>query len=91
VVSAFRLAQGALFHRLNNRACIYLIDDLPAELDEHHCRQFCEFLEASANQCFITCVDPELLSRVWQPETDVALFRLESGTLTHRGAPGDQT
>jgi DNA replication and repair protein RecF len=91
VVSAFRLAQGALFHRLNNRACIYLIDDLPAELDERHCRQFCEFLEASANQCFITCVDPDLLSRVWQPETDVALFRVESGTLTHRGAPGDQT
>jgi len=91
VVSAFRLAQGALFNRLNNRACIYLIDDLPAELDERHCRQFCEFLEASANQCFITCVDPGLLSRVWQPETDVALFRVESGTLTHRGAPGDQT
>jgi len=91
VVSAFRLAQGALFHRLNNRACIYLIDDLPAELDERHCRQFCEFLEASANQCFITCVDPSLLSRVWQADTDVALFRVESGTLTHRGAPGDQT
>lgn len=91
VVSAFRLAQGALFHRLNHRACIYLIDDLPAELDEYHCRQFCKFLEASANQCFITCVDPGLLSRVWQPETDVALFRVESGTLTHKGAPGDQT
>jgi DNA replication and repair protein RecF len=91
VVSAFRLAQGALFHRLSNRACIYLIDDLPSELDERHCRQFCEFLEASANQCFITCVDPGLLSRIWQPETDVALFRVESGTLTHEGAPGDQT
>ncbi|MBR9827073.1 MAG: DNA replication/repair protein RecF [Oceanospirillales bacterium] len=91
VVSAFRLAQGALFHRLSKRACIYLIDDLPSELDERHCRQFCEFLEASANQCFITCVDPGLLSRVWQPETDVALFRVESGTLMHEGAPGDQT
>ncbi len=90
VVSAFRLAQGALFHRLSNRACIYLIDDLPSELDERHCRQFCEFLQASANQCFITCVDPAYLSRIWQPETDVALFRVESGTLTHRGAPGDQ-
>ncbi|MBA4502922.1 DNA replication/repair protein RecF [Marinobacterium marinum] len=91
VVSAFRLAQGALYHRLSNRACIYLIDDLPSELDERHCRQFCEFLEASANQCFITCVEPSLLSRIWQPETDVALFRVESGTLTHKGAPGDQT
>lgn len=90
VVSAFRLAQGALFHRLSNRACIYLIDDLPSELDERHCRQFCEFLQASANQCFITCVDPGYLSRIWDPETDVALFRVESGTLTHMGAPGDQ-
>jgi len=90
VVSAFRLAQGALFHRLSKRACIYLIDDLPSELDERHCRQFCEFLQASANQCFITCVDPAYLSRIWQPETDVALFRVESGTLTHSGAPGEQ-
>jgi DNA replication and repair protein RecF len=83
VVSALKLAQGALFYRLNNRPCIYLIDDLPSELDEQHCRLFCQFLEETSNQCFITCVDPGALGGFWLPQTDVSRFRVEAGTLTH--------
>lgn len=81
VVSALKLAQGALFHRLSNRPCVYLIDDLPSELDKHHSRLFCEFLEQTNNQCFITCVDPESLSRFWKPDTAVAYFNIEEGQL----------
>lgn len=81
VVSALKLAQGALFHRLSNRPCVYLIDDLPSELDKHHSRLFCEFLEQTNNQCFITCVDPELLSTFWKPDTAVAYFNIEAGQL----------
>jgi len=84
VVSALKLAQGALFHRLTSRPCIYLIDDLPSELDEKHCRLFCRFLEESSDQCFITCVDPDTLITCWAPDTDLALFQIESGTLSHR-------
>lgn len=90
VVSALKLAQGALFHRQSRRACVYLIDDLPSELDERHCRQFCRFLEASANQCFITCVDPTLLGSVWQADTALALFRVEQGNISQNSAPGEQ-
>ncbi|WP_075179613.1 DNA replication/repair protein RecF [Neptunomonas phycophila] len=81
VVSALKLAQGAVFHRMSQRPCIYLIDDLPSELDEQHCRLFCEFLEQTHNQCFITCVDPASLLGFWQPETEVACFHLDSGQL----------
>lgn len=90
VVSALKLAQGALFHQQSQRACVYLIDDLPSELDERHCRQFCHFLEASANQCFITCVDPSLLASVWQADTAVALFEVDQGTISQNSAPGEQ-
>ncbi|SEG84514.1 DNA replication/repair protein RecF [Marinobacterium lutimaris] len=90
VVSALKLAQGALFYRQSQRACVYLIDDLPSELDERHCRQFCRFLENSANQCFITCVDPGLLSQVWEPDTPLALFRVDQGTISQSAAPGEQ-
>lgn len=90
VVSALKLAQGALFHRQTQRACVYLIDDLPSELDERHCRQFCRFLEASTNQCFITCVDPGLLSSVWQPQTPLAMFGVAQGNLSQRTASGEQ-
>jgi len=89
VVSALKLAQGALFHELSQRACVYLIDDLPSELDARHCRQFCRFLENNANQCFITCVEPGLLSGLWQPDTALSLFRVEQGTLSQCAAPGE--
>ncbi|QEQ95215.1 DNA replication/repair protein RecF [Neptunomonas concharum] len=83
VVSALKLAQGALFHRMNQRACVYLIDDLPSELDEQHSRLFCEFLEQTNNQCFITCVDPISLQDCWSADTEVAYFQVEDGRLLH--------
>ncbi|MCV6589759.1 MAG: DNA replication/repair protein RecF [Marinobacterium sp.] len=81
VVSALKLAQGSLFHRLSQRACIYLIDDLPSELDSHHCQTFCDFLAASNNQCFITCVDREALTGQWQPDTEISFFTVDNGTV----------
>ncbi|WP_027858511.1 DNA replication/repair protein RecF [Marinobacterium jannaschii] len=82
VVSALKLAQGALFNQMSSRPCIYLIDDLPSELDSHHSRLFCEFLEESSNQCFITCVDADALAYPWSTQTDVARFSIESGALS---------
>lgn len=81
VVSALKLAQGALYRRQRQRPCVYLIDDLPSELDQQHSRLFCEYLEQTHNQCFITCVDPQALSRFWQADTAVAYFQLEAGQL----------
>jgi len=79
VVSALKLAQGSLFHRLSQRACIYLIDDLPSELDSHHSQTFCDFLAASNNQCFITCVDRDALQRQWQPSVNIRHFTVDNG------------
>lgn len=81
VVSALKLAQGVLFYKLNSRSCIYLIDDLPSELDQHHCRLFCNYLEKAASQCFITCVDHTSLSDYWSPETERRFFKLHEGEL----------
>lgn len=81
VVSALKLAQGTLFHQVNQRACVYLIDDLPAELDSQHRQRFCRFLEQTRNQCFITCVDPASLSDCWHSDTDVAYFHMQAGQL----------
>jgi DNA replication and repair protein RecF len=54
-----------------------LIDDLPAELDEHHRRQFCTLLEEMQCQAFITSVEPTALSDVWQPTTAVEMFHVK--------------
>ena len=79
VVSALKLAQGALFYKLNSRACVYLIDDLPSELDAQHSRLFCQYLEKSSNQCFITCVDKTTLSEFWSQDTQVSFHEIHQG------------
>ncbi|WP_046078888.1 DNA replication/repair protein RecF [Halomonas sp. HG01] len=82
VVSALKLAQGRLLEQATGQSCVYLIDDLPAELDEAHRRVFCAWLEQMRCQAFITSVDPEALAGAWDSRTPVAMFhvkRTESG------------
>ena len=81
VVSALRLAQGHVYRQYSDRSCIYLVDDLTSELDEPHVQLFCDFLGQGDDQCFITCVEPNNLTKFWSPETDLALFHLEAGKL----------
>jgi len=82
VVCALRIAQGHLVNQVRQGQCIYLVDDLPSELDEHHRRSLCRLLEDLNCQVFITCVDQELLREGWQAETPVALFHVEQGSIT---------
>lgn len=82
VVSAMKLAQGRLLEAMTGRTCIYLIDDLPAELDVSHRRIFTHWLERMQCQVFITSVEPEALANLWQPETAVAMFHVKQGRLS---------
>ena len=66
---------------MNSRPCIYLIDDLPSELDSVHGELFCKVIEQSANQCFITCVDANALHGFWHPQTETATFRIAEGNV----------
>ncbi len=84
VVSALKLAQGVLFYKLNSRSCIYLIDDLPSELDRQHSRLFCNYLEKTASQCFITCVDKEALTGLWSESTEICFLNIQEGALSTR-------
>ncbi|ALM50862.1 DNA replication/repair protein RecF [Halomonas huangheensis] len=77
VVSALKLAQGRLLERTTGRTCLYLIDDLPAELDRTHRAVFCQWLERMQCQAFITSVDHEVLANLWQDTTPVAMFHVK--------------
>ncbi|MCA1773458.1 MAG: DNA replication/repair protein RecF [Halomonas sp.] len=77
VVSALKLAQGRLLESASQRRCIYLIDDLPAELDEHHRLLFCQLLEDMRCQVFITSVEPQALRQTWQAHTRVNMFHVK--------------
>jgi len=82
VVCALRIAQGHLVDQAKRGQCIYLVDDLPSELDEQHRRALCRLLEDLNCQVFITCVDHELLSDGWQTDTPVSMFHVEHGRIT---------
>lgn len=82
VVSALRIAQGHLISEAKRGRCIYLVDDLPSELDGEHRLALCRLLEQLNCQVFITCVDSHVLMDGWQHETPVAMFHVEHGHVT---------
>lgn len=62
LVCALRLAQGLLLRQLAQKQCIYLIDDLAAELDSCHRRKIAETLISLNSQIYITTVNAKDLS-----------------------------
>ncbi|MEM8501124.1 MAG: DNA replication/repair protein RecF [Pseudomonadota bacterium] len=81
LVCALRLAQALMLKVEEERGCLFLIDDLPSELDADHRRRLCMELEALQAQCFITCIEPGELGSIWSPEIPVAMFHVEHGQI----------
>ncbi len=79
LVCALRLAQGILLHELTGKTCIYLVDDLPSELDMHHRRALCLRLAGMRSQVFVTATDAESLRGCWGDAQTTRLFHVERG------------
>jgi DNA replication and repair protein RecF len=90
VVCALRIAQGHLLDSSRRRQCIYLVDDLPSELDEHHRAALCRLLEELNCQVFITCVDQDLLKEGWRTDTPITVFHVEHGRITEAETSGSK-
>lgn len=83
VVCAMKLAQGYLLAQQNGKQCIYLVDDLAAELDAKHRRALGGLLEELNCQAFITGTDKDILLEGWRKDTPLAMFHVEHGTINH--------
>lgn len=83
VVCALRIAQGYLVDQSKRGQCIYLVDDLPSELDGQSRQALCRLLEDLNCQVFITCVDHELLRDGWKSDTPISMFHVEHGRITN--------
>ncbi len=81
LVCALKIAQGYVFSQITGRKTLYLVDDLPAELDERHRTLLAHWLDAMDTQVFITGVDQESLVSIWKdkPSAAVKLFHVEQG------------
>jgi DNA replication and repair protein RecF len=84
LVCALKIAQGYVFSRITNRKSIYLVDDLPAELDEKHRSLLVDWLNKMDTQVFITGVEREMLLSSWcdKIESPPKLFHVEQGRVT---------
>jgi len=92
VVCGLKLSQGQLMSEAGHAvSCVYLVDDLPAELDGRHCELVCAALAELQAQVFITCVAKEDLERMWPADVSPAMFHVEHGQVLNesRGGSGE--
>lgn len=57
LVCTMKLAQGDFLSRASGQQCLYLIDDLPSELDRENRQKICRLLWSMGGQVFITGTD----------------------------------
>ena len=74
---ALKLVQGVLIEGASSLPPLYLVDDLPAELDREHCGRVCGQLRAG-RQVILTAVDRAALEAAWGDEP-LSLFHVEQG------------
>ncbi len=84
LVCALKIAQGYVFSRMTGRKTLYLIDDLPSELDEKHRDLLVHWLDTMDTQVFITGVEEASLLSSWQNRSKKAIkmFHVEQGCVT---------
>lgn len=78
---ALHLAQGRLFTEKTNKQCVYLIDDLAAELDAERKRVVIKLLDDLGAQVFLTSLGEMDLCQLSQES--VKVFHVEQGTIVN--------
>lgn len=79
LVAALQLAQSVLFQQKTGKQCVFLVDDLGAELDKYHCHILLSEMAKSDMQVFVTALNPDSLDRSsWQ---ETRLFHVEHGAI----------
>jgi len=83
LICAMIIAQGKLLAVHANKRLIYLVDDLPAELDLRSRQRLISLLSKQRTQIFITAIESESISDFIgnKPEVPVKVFHVEHGNV----------
>lgn len=81
LVSALKIAQGRLLAKHSGVQGIYLVDDLPSELDKHNRKLVCELLVNLGSQVFLTSVASSDLENSWVSSVLLRTFHVEHGKI----------
>ena len=79
-IIAMKLAQGQLLAEQGGAPPIYLVDDIMAELDEHHASNVLKILAKIRAQFFLTAVRSEGIQCFW-PNRRLKMFHVEQGQI----------
>lgn len=80
VVSALKIAQSRLFAKRRNETCIFLIDDLPSELDEQNAARVIDLLASMNSQLLVTAIDRRYLPS-FSNHIEQNTFHVEHGSI----------
>ncbi|MGL4612631.1 MAG: DNA replication/repair protein RecF [Shewanella sp.] len=81
LVCALRIAQGKLLKQQIDKHSIYLVDDLPSELDAQHRQLLLKQLTDTGAQVFVTAIDPAaIVDSLHVPPS--RMFHVEHGRVT---------
>ncbi len=82
LICAMTVAQASFYKETMQKSCVFLIDDLMAELDQSNSVQLADWLSGLNGQIFVTGVSCEELSKAWNKEQDnVFLFHVKQGEI----------
>ena len=81
LVCALRIAQGKLLKQQLDKNSIYLVDDLPSELDAQHRQLLLQQLTETGAQIFVTAIEPQaIVDSLSSPPN--RMFHVEQGLVT---------
>jgi len=81
LVCALRIAQGKLLKQQIDKHSIYLVDDLPSELDAQHRQLLLKQLVDTGAQVFVTAIEPAaIVDSLHTPPS--RMFHVEHGRVT---------
>ncbi len=80
LIFALRIAQGRLLQQSTGKACGYLIDDMPAELDKRHQQVVMDLIHQQQAQIVLTGVDDTIFTSLLK-EIPYKMFHMEHGML----------
>lgn len=80
LICAMIIAQGVMLAKCMNKRLIYLIDDLPAELDKENRQKVISLLLRQQTQVFITAIEKDLISAEIK-DHPFKVFHVEQGEI----------
>lgn len=79
---ALLVAQGRELEAATDKTGVYLVDDLPAELDSDHRRRLGEALAGMKGQVMVTAVQRDLVIEGLGQAPELTMFHVEQGRIT---------